>query len=283
MLPVSRASHSSRPTRPTHRVAESRRAHHAARHGHGGLVVRWAAGSRSAEQSSRAARRGEAVSARGRGASTPRPFLPHAPSFPGPTGGPPLRSGSERRSPAWRPPAATAPALRTAQQGAAMWGRQGLCCPHCVRDDYGDQRERSGIARVAVPRRAGPESLGTQSAAHLGAGPSFASIRFGGQTSCPRRGRRRGSASSIDARRGLTGILLRPGGSSASLARPTQHRCRPTLRRPPASPRAASSRKAPRLEPQGKRREMREIFGRFEDTHGSPHLTTIPSSVSMTS
>ena len=35
------------------------------------------------EQSSGAARRGEAVSARGRGASTPRPFLPHTPSFPG--------------------------------------------------------------------------------------------------------------------------------------------------------------------------------------------------------
>ena len=152
------------------------------------------------------------------GASTLRPFLPHAPSFPGPTGGPPLRSGSERRSPAWRPPAATAPALRTAQQGAAMWGRQGLCCPHCVRDDYGDQRERSGIARVAVPRRAEPEDLAGFSAAHLGAGPSFASVRFGGQASCPRRGRRRGSTSSTDARRGLTGGLLRSFSRSAASA-----------------------------------------------------------------
>ncbi len=60
--------------------------------------------------------------------------------------------------------------------------------------------------------------LGARSAAHLGAGPSFASVRFGGQRSCPRRGRRRGSASPIDARRGLTGILLRSFGSSASLA-----------------------------------------------------------------
>ncbi len=60
--------------------------------------------------------------------------------------------------------------------------------------------------------------LGARSAAHLGAGPSFASVRFGGQRSCPRRGRRRGSASTIDARRGLTGILLRSFGSSAALA-----------------------------------------------------------------
>ena len=42
-------------------------------------------------------------------------------------------------------------------KGAARWGRQGLRCPHCVRDDYGGQRERSGIARAAVPRRAGPD------------------------------------------------------------------------------------------------------------------------------
>ena len=55
------------------------------------------------------------------------------------------------------PPAATAPAFRTTEQGAARWGRQGLRCPHCVRDDYGGQRERSGIARAAVPRRAGPD------------------------------------------------------------------------------------------------------------------------------
>ena len=60
--------------------------------------------------------------------------------------------------------------------------------------------------------------LGARSAAPLGAGPSFASVRFGGQQSCPRRGRRRGSASPIDDRRGLTGILLRSFGSSASLA-----------------------------------------------------------------
>ena len=103
-------------------------------------------------------------------------------------------------------------------KGAARWGRQGLRCPHCVRDDYGGQRERSGIARAAVPRRAGPGSLGTRSAAHLGVRPSFASVRFGGQASCPRRGRRRGSASTIDAGRGLTGILLRSFGSSAALA-----------------------------------------------------------------
>ena len=91
------------------------------------------------------------------GRPLPAPFSPTPPLSPGPPGGPPLRSGFERRSPAWRPTAATAPAFRTQEQGAARWGRQGLRCPHCVRDDYGGQRERSGIARAAVPRRAGPD------------------------------------------------------------------------------------------------------------------------------
>ena len=71
-----------RPTRPTHPAAESRRAHHAARHGHGRLVVRWASGSRSAEQPSGAARRGEAVSARGRWRVHSPPLSPPHPLFP---------------------------------------------------------------------------------------------------------------------------------------------------------------------------------------------------------
>ena len=176
------------------------------------------------------------------GRPLPAPFSPTPPLSPGPPGGPPLRSGFERRSPAWRPPAATAPAFRTQEQGAARWGRQGLCCPHCVRDDYGGQRERSGIARAAVPRRAGPEGSSRVLRSPSGSHAVICVRPLWWTASCPRRGRRRGSTSSIDARRGLTGILLRSGGSSASLARPTQHRCRPTLRRPPASQRAASSR-----------------------------------------
>ncbi len=71
-----------RPTHPSHPAAESQRAHHAARHGHGGLVVRWAAGSRSAEQPSGAARRGEAVSARGRWRVHSPPLSPPHPLFP---------------------------------------------------------------------------------------------------------------------------------------------------------------------------------------------------------
>ena len=72
-----------RPTRPTHRAAESQRAHHAARHGHGRLVFRWpqdlgAPSSRAGRPG--AARPSQPVDA---GASTLRPFLPHTPSFPG--------------------------------------------------------------------------------------------------------------------------------------------------------------------------------------------------------
>ena len=44
-----------------------------------------------------------------------------------------------------------------AEQGATGWGRGGSGCPHCVRDDYGGQRERSRIARAAVPYCPAPD------------------------------------------------------------------------------------------------------------------------------
>ena len=129
-----------------------------------------------------------------------------------------------------------------AEQGTTGWGRGGSGCPHCVRDDYGGQRERSRIARAAVPYCPAPDV--SRRVIRCPAGRFVAScvrpLWWTAELSTSRQ--TPGSTSTIDARRGLTGILLRPGGSSASLARPTQHRCRPTLRRPPASQRAASSR-----------------------------------------
>ena len=44
-----------------------------------------------------------------------------------------------------------------AEQGATGWGRGGSGCPHCVRDDYGGQRERSRITRAAVPYCPAPD------------------------------------------------------------------------------------------------------------------------------
>ncbi len=87
-----------------------------------------------------------------------------------------------------------------------------------LRDDYGGQRERSGIARAAVPRRAGPEGSNLVLRSPSGSHAVICVRPLGWTASCPRRGRRRGSASPIDDRRGLTGILLRSFGSSAALA-----------------------------------------------------------------
>ena len=87
-----------------------------------------------------------------------------------------------------------------------------------LRDDYGGQRERSGIARAAVPRRAGPDGSSRAVLCPSGSHAVICVRPLGWTASCPRRGRRRGSTSSIDGRRGLTGGLLRSFGSSAALA-----------------------------------------------------------------
>lgn len=98
---LSCASHSSRPTRPSHRAAESRRAHHAARHGHDLFAVRWAGAAESvrAVEQGGPARRGR-LSPWTLARPLSAPFSPTPPLSPSPTGGPPLRSGFERRTPA---------------------------------------------------------------------------------------------------------------------------------------------------------------------------------------
>ena len=87
-----------------------------------------------------------------------------------------------------------------------------------LRDDYGGQRERSGIARAAVPRRAGPEGSSLVLRSPSGSYAVICVRPLGWTASCPRRGRRRWSTSPIDARRGLTGGLLRSFSSSATSA-----------------------------------------------------------------
>ena len=183
-------------------------------------------------------------------ASTPRPFLPHTPSFPDSSRRPSAcrsewglgirwqelrlsaypcrRSGFERRSPA---PCSCRPRY-PARDG---WGLRRLQPPPsgrrnkvprgggdrgsaALRDDYGGQRERSGIARAAVPRRAGPDGSSRAVLCPSGSHAVICVRPLGWTASCPRRGRRRGSTSSIDGRRGLTGGLLRSFGSSAALA-----------------------------------------------------------------
>ena len=57
-----------------------------------------------------------------------------------------------------------------AEQGATGWGRGGSSCPHCVRDDYGGQRERSRIARAAVPYCPAPDGPSCRSSADWKAG-----------------------------------------------------------------------------------------------------------------
>ena len=141
-------------------------------------MVRWAAGSRSAAQSSGAARRGEAVSARGR-CSSARASLLRILLW---TAGARRNSRLRVHSPPLSPPHPLFPqvlqaALRCAPGSSAALrpgGLRRLQPPPCgqrnkvprgggdrgsaaLRDDYGGQRERSGIARAAVPRRAGPD------------------------------------------------------------------------------------------------------------------------------
>lgn len=175
-------------------------------------MVRWAAGSRSAEQSSGAARRGEAVSARGRCSSARAsllrillwtagarrnsrlrvhspPLSPPHPLFPrflqaalrlqigmglgnpmagaptvsvslsplrvrAPLSGPMQLQATLSRMRWMGPPAATAPAFRMQEQGAARWGRQGLCCPS-GRLRRPARAERDSSRRRTSPRRAG--------------------------------------------------------------------------------------------------------------------------------
>ena len=74
-----------------------------------------------------------------------------------------------------------------------------------LRDDYGGQRERSGIARAAVPRRAGPEGSSLVLRSPSGSHVVFCVRPLWWTASCPRRGRRRWSTSPAQAQRGLTG------------------------------------------------------------------------------
>ena len=112
-----------------------------------------------------------------------------------------------------------------AKQGATGWGRGGSGCPHCVRDDYGGQRERSRITRAAVPYCPAPDV--SRSVIRCPAGRFAAScvrpLWWTAELSTSRQ--TPGSTSTIDARRGLTGGLLRSGS-----------------RKPPDSPRASSLR-----------------------------------------
>ena len=165
------------------------RAHHAARHGHEGLAVSRADRSRSSAKPRQSARVIRAVSARGRFSSSPTPQLQLmatviraaqesssarplcAPSPPGPLTPPmpsrrPLRSlsGFEMVLHGFTYVRLSARLCRRyggasgrAEQGATGWGRGGSGCPHCVRDDYGGQRERSRITRAAVPYCPAPD------------------------------------------------------------------------------------------------------------------------------
>ena len=170
------------------------------------------------EQSSGAARRGEAVSARGRGASTPRPFLPHTPSFPG---------SSRRPSAALRVRAPLSglaayggysPRLPDAGTRCREVGETGAPLPslRSGRLRRPAREERDSSRRRTSPRRAGESRNAIRCPS--GSRAVFCVRPLWWTARCPRRGRRRGSTSSIDGRRELTGVLLRSGGSSASLA-----------------------------------------------------------------
>ena len=104
------------------------------------------------------------------------------------------------------------------EQGTTGWGRGGSGCPHCVRDDYGGQRERSRIARAAVPYCPAPDV--SRIVILCQAGRSVAScvrpLWWTAELSTSRQ--TPGSTSPIDAGRGLTGGLLRSFSRSAASA-----------------------------------------------------------------
>lgn len=224
-------------------------AHHAPRHGHGGLSVSRADHFCSSAEPRPSARVIRAVSARGRFSSSPTPQLQLmatvirsaqesssarplcAPSPPGPLTPRALQTAPAlaerlRDGPAWvylRPTVSVSlSALRgasgRAEQGTTGWGRGGSGCPHCVRDDYGGQRERSRIARAAVPYCPAPDV--SRSVILCPAGRSVAScvrpLWWTAELSTSRQ--TPGSTSPIDAGRGLTGGLLRSFSRSAASA-----------------------------------------------------------------
>ena len=141
--------------------------------------------------------------------------------------------------------------------------------PAALRVDYGGQRERSRIARAAVPCCTAPDGPSCRSSADWKAGrPLRPSALVDSELSTSRQTPLEHISGSGPARadwRPCSGrpaaLLRRPFGAPVSCPRgvsslrptsarvgafrtlrPTQHRCRPTLRRPPDSPRAASSR-----------------------------------------
>ena len=222
------------------------------------------AGPSSLEGRPGAARPSQPVDA---GRPLPAPFSPTPPLSPGPPGGPPLRSGFERCSPAWRPTAATAPAFRTQEQGAARWGRQGLRCPS-GRLRRPARAERDSSRRRTSPRRAGGIQSGHVQPIWESRRPLRPSALVDSELSTSRQTPGEHISGSGSARAdwrpcsGCSAALLRRpfgapvscphGGSSPRPTsarvgafrplRPTPRRCCPTLRRPPDSPRAASLR-----------------------------------------
>ena len=157
-----------------------------------------------------------------------------------------------------------------AEQGTTGWGRGGSGCPHCVRDDYGGQRERSRITRAAVPYCPAPDV--SRSVILCPAGRSVASCvrplwwtaELSTSRQTPGEHIEHGCQARADWRpcSGRSAALLRrpfgapvscPRGSSSLRStsarvgafrplRPTPRRGCPTLRKPPDSPRASSLR-----------------------------------------